>query len=717
MADFASLIVQLELQQAAFTKGMNDAAKKLDQVANSAKKTQSSLTGLQQGFQAVKVAAAAIGTAMAAVRGGEAIIRAADNLKMLQASFKALTGDATRGTDLLARVVEVADRTGAPLESTGAAMQRLTIAMKELGGTNAQVANLTETFLMLGTIGGTSTEDAARALTQLSQGLAAGALQGEELKAILEGMPLVAQAIAKELGVTIGQLKKMGSEGQISAQQVANALLKMTDQVRKEFGTMPVTLDQALNRLETRWTLFLASFDQASNLGNNVRDVINFIADGIKRWTEELDGANGKMSTIGAVAKTLDISFRVIAGAVAAMNFQLELTVRATATLIMLAADVATGFKNAGAIMADFGKQTAKSTADLIAFEKKMAGMRDAAAAAAGGAADTFKGGGGKGGGKGGAAASAAKEAEALQKRADAIAASVNPLHAYNQALAEYTMLLEKGFLSDRNFALAKEKATEALNAAGDAVRAATDPLFVYNQELEKLQRLYDNAAISAETLAAAQQKAKEKLDEVTGKKQEKTFMEQMEDLAESAGKAMGDFLGDLVTGSATAEEAFKKMASTILSKIAEMVAAAAAAFIIKSLFGGGGGDIAGGSGTIMSAPVAAMSAASSALMSSAAATDAAVSSFARGPAAPTLTATDAMTSATAGTASARPEFNVVVNNNAGDAVSTRMNESGDLEITIDRVRRALSRDMSRGGNVFSDTMERSFGLNRMGAT
>lgn len=714
MADFASLTVQLELQQAAFAKGMADSAKKLDQLSNSAKKTQTSLTGLQQGFAAAQRAAAAMATAFAAIKGGEAIIKAADNIKTLEASFTALTGNAAKGADMLRRVVEVADRTGSPMEDTASAMQRLTIALGGLGATNQQVADLAENFLKLGKIGGTSAADAGRALVQLAQGLGAGALAGDELKAILEGMPLVADAIAKEFGVARGELKKMGSDGQLEASRVANAILKMTQDVDKAFAGMPVTLENSLNRLETRWTLFLASFDKASNLGNNVRLVIDFVADGIKRWQEELDGANGKMTAIGAVAKSLDVGFRVIAGAVAAMNFQLELSVRAAATLIMLAADVATGFSNAGNIMAEFGKQTAKSAADLIAFEKKLMGLGDAAAKAQRAATETLK--PGKGGGGGDGASKAAKEAEALQKRADAIAASVNPLHAYNQALAEYTMLLEKGFLSESNFALAKEKATQALNAAGDAVRAATDPLFVYNQELERLQRLYDAAAISAETLEKAQEQAQKKFDEATGKKKEKTFMEQMEDLAETAGAAMGDFFADIITGSATAEEAFKKMAQVILSKIAEMVAAAIAAQIIKALFGGGGGDIAGGSGSVFSAPAAAMTAATSALMSGAAATESAVSSFARGaPTVPTLTASDATMAATAGNTQARPELNVVVNNNAGDAVSTRMNESGDLEITIDRVRRALARDMGRGGNLFSDTMERSFGLSRSG--
>lgn len=714
MADFASLTVQLELQQAAFAKGMADAAKRLDQVGKSAKKTQDDLSGLAQGFQRAASAAKAITAAYATMKSGAAIIRAADDIKSLEASFKALTGDAARGADMLQRVVDVADRTGAPLKDTGAAMQSLTIAMKNLGASNVQVADLTETFLKLGRVGGTSAESAANALRQLGQGLASGALSGDELKSIRENMPLVADAIAKAFGVTSGELKKMGADGVLTAEKVGNALLAMTKQVDADFAGMPVTLEQSINRLETRWTLFLAEFEKATQLGDRIGTVIEYIAGIFSRWTTELQNSDKQFSAVKLVADAIRITVETIAVLFANLVFIAEALTRSLAAAAAEAYAIVTlDWSKVGQAWAASEEQSAAARKQLDAFEKKILGIGEAAKVAAREQSKLLTGGGGKTGG--GGADKAAKEAEAFQKRADAIAASVNPLFAYNQALAEYTELVNKGFLSDVNFALAKEKAIATLNAAGDAIRAATDPLFVYNQELEKLQMLLSANQISLETYAKAVEQAKEKMDESTGKKKEKTFMEQMEDLAATGAQALGDFFGDLISGSATAEEAFAKMAKTILSKIAEMVAAAAAAYIVKTLFSGLGGGPTGGV-TGGAAPAAAMTAATSALMSGAAATEAAVSTFARGPTSPTLSASDATMAATAGNVNARPELNVVVNNNAGAEVSSRMNESGDLEITIDRVRRALARDMSRGGNVFSDTMERSFALNRTGA-
>jgi hypothetical protein len=77
--------------------------------------------------------------------------------------------------------------------------------------------------------GATSTE-ASAALLQLKQALGSGVLQGDELRSIREQAPLVGQAIAKEMGVTIGELKKLGSEGKITTDIVLKALATLKDE-------------------------------------------------------------------------------------------------------------------------------------------------------------------------------------------------------------------------------------------------------------------------------------------------------------------------------------------------------------------------------------------------------------------------------------------------------------------------------------------------------
>jgi tape measure domain-containing protein len=76
-------------------------------------------------------------------------------------------------------------------------------------------------------LSGAGTMEAQAALLQLKQGLASGVLQGDELRSVLEQLPALAQAIAGELGVNVGRLRQLGSEGKISAETVFNAAKKL----------------------------------------------------------------------------------------------------------------------------------------------------------------------------------------------------------------------------------------------------------------------------------------------------------------------------------------------------------------------------------------------------------------------------------------------------------------------------------------------------------
>ena len=88
---------------------------------------------------------------------------------------------------------------------------------------------------------GATAQESAAAMIQLRQALSSGILQGEELRAIREQAPLVAQAIAQEMGVTIGKLKELGAEGKITTDVVLRALARLNetqlDKLNEQFNT------------------------------------------------------------------------------------------------------------------------------------------------------------------------------------------------------------------------------------------------------------------------------------------------------------------------------------------------------------------------------------------------------------------------------------------------------------------------------------------------
>lgn len=95
-----------------------------------------------------------------------------------------------------------------------------------LRGTGLGVKELEVLFVGVSkaaTLSGASLQEAQSGLLQLKQGLAAGTFQGDELRSVLENIPVLAQAIAGQLGVSVGAVKQLGSEGKITADVVFNA--------------------------------------------------------------------------------------------------------------------------------------------------------------------------------------------------------------------------------------------------------------------------------------------------------------------------------------------------------------------------------------------------------------------------------------------------------------------------------------------------------------
>ncbi len=117
-------------------------------------------------------------------------------------------------------------------------------------------------------VSGALTQEISSATLQLAQTLASGVLQGDELRAILEAMPLLAEGLARELGVSIGELRKLGAEGKLTAERVFPALLRATERLGAELDKAPLSLGRAFGQLSAATEHFLGQLDRAIGLSN-----------------------------------------------------------------------------------------------------------------------------------------------------------------------------------------------------------------------------------------------------------------------------------------------------------------------------------------------------------------------------------------------------------------------------------------------------------------
>jgi hypothetical protein len=110
-------------------------------------------------------------------------------------------------------------------------------------------------------------------------------LQGDELRSLLEAMPNLAEALAKQLGVSVGELRKMGSEGQLTADRVMPAILRAGEQIREQFEQMPPSLSRGFSAVSTATARFLGELDRALGTSQSIAERLmgaSRIIDGIR---------------------------------------------------------------------------------------------------------------------------------------------------------------------------------------------------------------------------------------------------------------------------------------------------------------------------------------------------------------------------------------------------------------------------------------------------
>ncbi|PLU99933.1 phage tail protein [Pseudomonas plecoglossicida] len=207
-------------------------------------------------------------------------------------------------------VYQVAQNARQSLEVTAQVYQRVAQNARQLGLDFSDVASVTETVAKTVALSGASAQAADAAMVQFGQALASGTLRGDELNSILEQTPALAQAIARGLGVTIGQLRTMGAEGKLTSEAVVRALQNQKDKVDELSSAMTLTVSQAVTAFNNALVATVGRLDEATGASSR-------LANGIAALARAMDGFNS--------GEFLDF-FRQDKQTVAGLNNELSVT-------------------------------------------------------------------------------------------------------------------------------------------------------------------------------------------------------------------------------------------------------------------------------------------------------------------------------------------------------------------------------------------------------
>lgn len=172
-------------------------------------------------------------------------------------------------------LISIAQRSRSSMEAVGTVFTRTSRAVESLGKSQFQTLKFTETLTKAVAVGGSTSIEAKNAMIQLSQGMSSGTLKGDELRSVLEQLPIVAQLIADKMGVTVGQLRKLGSEGKLTTDVVFDAIIGATDKINRQFEKMNPTMEQIVGVIKDK---FMVAIGQSTGLVGSLTKALEFLS-------------------------------------------------------------------------------------------------------------------------------------------------------------------------------------------------------------------------------------------------------------------------------------------------------------------------------------------------------------------------------------------------------------------------------------------------------
>lgn len=337
-----TLEIQLLADMARLRRDMDDAKRAvgsaMDSIERSAGAARAALSGLVGGF------------------GIGELVKLTDQYTKFTAQLRLATTSTQEYAQAYGEVRRIAKDAQADLAAAGTLYARIANGTRELGLAQSKVADITETVTLALKVSGATSAESASAMLQLSQAFASGTLRGEEFNAVNEAAPRLMKALADGVGMPVGALKQMASDGKLTSSVLADALPRALAELRKE-ATAVQTISGAFTVLKNNALEFVGAQAQSSGAVSVVTRGIGVLADNLDVLTAAAVGfAATKLAELFA-----GIGFKLQAGVASTIEYVAAQNALRASTLAAAEARVA---------------ETAATVAQIAAMEAEVPAMR-----------------------------------------------------------------------------------------------------------------------------------------------------------------------------------------------------------------------------------------------------------------------------------------------------------------------------------------------------
>lgn len=599
---------------------LGKATNQINRLTAAAKKPAGPIQKLTKGFARLAVAIGSVATAQKLFASGLKTVTAEAQLVSIASAFNEVAEAQAAAARIQTTYNLSAREANTQFAQILARLRPLGIELKSVEDAYGGLATAIK-------IAGLDAAGAGALFTQVAQGLGSGTVQAEELNTVLDQSPLIVVALAEELGVAAGQIKKLASDGGVSSESLLKALIRVKDE---GVGQLAASLDTPAEKIKFFQNV---TEDVADKL---TRGAIFDLTEATRDFAVALADLAPVFEFVGATGQV------ILRGLIATMRFGIE---------------VAAGFGRALENLKS-GNFKALIEPDTTGIERLQDIWKDLTAPLEGklptppartprDRPDPKNYGDSSGAGKAAADAqkladqtaerllsaeklvtAAQREGELLNANSEFEKAQIESKNAIFEIAEKYGELAAKSLSDEETNLLVQAQGLEVQNERvalaekeAKAIKSATQPLLDQQQFLQEAITLGREEAIirqeirqAMEGLPEAERARVESL--IRGNQaleDQLSTMDQMKELAGSISdtienglvNALGTAVEGLITGAEDLDESLKKILQGVLKDIANQMIKAGISSLFQSIGGGGGGGIFGGLFRAEGGPVA----------------------------------------------------------------------------------------------------------------
>ncbi|MGC6377224.1 tape measure protein [Bisgaard Taxon 45] len=278
------------------TKGLESFGRQADSTTNKLGKTRAGVESISKQLASFRNQIYFFQSLAPISFGIAGLANTADAYKNYETRVRLVSRSNQEAQGTFKELMSIANQTGQQLASTAELYTRV---YRSLGGgaNSSEVLNFTKTVQQALVVSGAGAQESQAALIQLSQGLAAGALRGEEFNSVAEQAPIILEVLQKSLGKTRGELRKMAEEGKLSAQLIIGAMKESSDEIQAQYDAMPRTIGRSISELTNEWMKFIGQADGAFSASSGIAAGISFLAQNLNLFAGALIAVTGIMSS------------------------------------------------------------------------------------------------------------------------------------------------------------------------------------------------------------------------------------------------------------------------------------------------------------------------------------------------------------------------------------------------------------------------------------